>query len=195
MGIVSKWPIVDWQTIYYNSLTFEPKIISEAGLLGKEIMKDGEYKFNIPGSRGIKHWLKPRVILSVLLDINGKLVRIITTHYTVTDSCTETIQMYEMSLMIKSFIDHSNINIPCILSGDFSIRPVSYSINKISEAMTCHTKDFTDTLSKDHIAKKIDFPKGLAIDHVFSKGFKHIDTKALEIDLSVHKALISSFEI
>jgi endonuclease/exonuclease/phosphatase (EEP) superfamily protein YafD len=95
--------------------------------------------------------------------------------------------------MINSIIKNS-APIPTVFSADLNIRPQSYSVTKISEVLTCHTADFTDTLSPSHKVKQDNvFPDGLAVDHVFSKGIKHLDTKGLVVDFSEHQALITNF--
>lgn len=193
-AIISRWPIVDFYVNYYNSPDFQPKLIKESDLIGQNILGDNEKVDNFPGSRGLKHWLKSRAILTTLIDTGNGLLRAMTSHYTVSDHCTETIQMYEMSKLIKSLVEHSNNQIPTIFSGDLNIRPESYSVSKLSEVMTCHTADIKDTLSKTHVARQHGFPEGLAIDHVFSKGLSHISTNTVDIDFSEHKAVISEFE-
>lgn len=193
-AIISKLPIVDYQISYYNSENYEPKVINEKDLIGSNILADNETVDNFPGSRGLKHWLKSRAILNALVDTGNGFLRAITTHYTVSDHCTETLQMYEMSKMVKSMVKYSNSKIPTIFSGDLNIRAESYSVSQISEIMECHTKNFIDTLSEKHVARQHGFPKGLAIDHVFSRGLKHIYTKSEEIEFSEHKAIVSEFE-
>ncbi len=191
-AIVSKWPIIDYYVNFYNSPDFEPKIIKSEDMLG-ELVNDTA-AMNFSGSRGVKHAVKSRCIVTAIIQAPEGIVRTITTHYSVSDLCTETIQMLEMSQMISSLVKYSK-NIPTIFSGDLNIRVGSYSIAKLSEVMECHTKDLKDTLSLKHESKKKDFPEGLAIDHVFSKSLGHLSTKAIEVEFSNHKALVSEFDI
>jgi len=190
-AIVSRFPIIDSMTIYYNGSNYRPKNISETDLLGV-IFDDAPKSF--PGSRGIKHVLKSRCIINSLIKTDSQLLRLMTTHYHVSDLCTETIQMYEMSQLISSLVHYAK-DLPTIFSADLNIRPQSYSVALLEKELTCHTQDFTDTLSKTHIAKLKDFPEGLAIDHVFSKGLQHISTAGIEIDFSEHQAIVSEFAI
>lgn len=194
VAIISRWPAIDFHVSYYNTSDYEPKLIKESDLIGKNILADNEKVDNFEGSRGLKHWLKSRGVLTVIVDTGDGLLRAITTHYTVSDHCTETIQMYEMSKLVKSLVKFSNQNIPTIFSGDLNIRPESYSVSKLSEVMNCHTSKIGDTLANGHIARQHGFPNGLAIDHVFSKGLKHQSTDTIEIDFSEHKAVVSEFE-
>ncbi len=193
-GIISKYPVVDSICIYYNSKNYQPKHITDKDEFSGTIINDIPSE-NLVGSRGLKHSIKSRCILSIIVQLpDGKFMRIITTHFNVSDLCTETIQMFEISQIINSLVSNSK-DIPTIFSGDLNIRAESYSVMNIEKVLTCHTKNLSDTLSKDHIAKKKDFPNGLAIDHTFSKSLKHISTEAVEIDFSEHKAVVSEFEI
>jgi len=188
-AILSKWPVVDFEAIYFNTDDFEPKKLLEEKLL--------EFDTNnqeFPGTRGLKNWIKSRCVLWAIIKTDGDYIKAITTHYTVSDLCTETVQMLQLSRMIKSLVSYSK-DLPTIFSSDMNIRAKSYSVTTLEKVMECHTRDFTDTLSISHQAKIRDFPQGLATDHVFSKGLKHQNTDAVEIDFSEHKAIISDFEL
>jgi endonuclease/exonuclease/phosphatase family metal-dependent hydrolase len=191
-AIITKYPIIDEFRIYYNSDNYQPKVIRTEDEFSGTII-DESLTDNFPGSRGIKNSIKSRCILSTLIQTPSGLLRVLAIHYTVTDLCTETTQMYEMAMMINSIIGNSK-DIPTIVSGDFNIREQSYSIKKIEEVLTCHTMDFKDTLSETHRAKLKDLPEGVGIDHVFSKGLKHISTDAIQVSFSEHKALVTEFE-
>ncbi|PIZ44968.1 hypothetical protein CO180_03075 [candidate division WWE3 bacterium CG_4_9_14_3_um_filter_41_6] len=192
VAVISKFPIVDVVRLYYNTSDYSPKTISENDNFVGTIINDSPQDI-YQGSRGIRHAVKSRCILSVLVQTSNGLLRVVTTHFTVSDVCTETMQMFEMSQLLKSFVKNAT-DVPTIFSGDLNIRAQSYSVEKIKEELTCHTEELTDTLSKTHIAKKTDFPSGLAIDHVFSKNLKHLSTRMQDVDFSEHKALVSEFE-
>lgn len=192
-AIISKWEAIDITLYYYNTKSFEPKKLKEEDLISLEILDDKK-ELNFPASRGLKHWPKSRCIINSLIQTPEGLVRVINSHNTVSSFCTETIQMLEMAKMVNSIVKHSK-NYPTIYSADLNIRSHSYSVEKISELMTCHTKDLKDTLAKTHVSKSKDFPEGLAIDHVFSKGLKHIKTWTEEVSFSEHKAVFSEFKL
>lgn len=192
VAIITRFPVTDYITNYYNGDNYQPKTITSENTFG-EILNDTKVR-DLPASRGLKHQIKSRAILSVTIKIDHQLIRVMSTHFTVSDLCTETIQMYEMSQLISSFVHYSK-DIPTIFSADLNIRPQSYSVSLLQKELTCHTKDFTDTLSKTHIAKFKDFPGGLPIDHVFSKGLQHISTTGIEIVFSEHQAIVSEFTI
>lgn len=193
VAIISKHPIIDFQTWYFNSPDFSPKNITKDDQLFGDIINNNYPDY--PASRGLINEVKSRCILSALIQTPEGLFKTMTTHFTVSDLCVETSQMYQMSLMINSIVKNS-ANLPTIFSADMNIRPQSYSVSKISEVMKCHTSEFTDTLSKTHRVKTNNiFPNGLAIDHVFSKDLTHNKTEAIEIDISEHKAIVSEFEM
>ena len=196
-AVISKFPIIDHFCLYFNSNDYYPKKIESDPLSDTSLINDitNVHKDTIfPGSRGLKHSVKSRCILCVTIQTPTTLLRVINTQFTVSDLCTETIQMLEMSKLINSLVTHSK-NLPTILSGDLNIRAQSYSVSKLSEVLTCHTLNLKDSLSSTHPAKKKDFPDGLAIDHVFSKNLKHQSTETIEINFSDHKAIVSEFTL
>jgi endonuclease/exonuclease/phosphatase family metal-dependent hydrolase len=186
IGIISRFPIIDSITLYYNSPEFKPKEIDVENILSDDPT------LHFEGSRAIKHLVKSRSILSTLIRTPNGLIRVVNSHFPLSDLCTEIIPQLEMAKMIWSHIKFSS-DIPTIFSADLNIRPQSYSVAKISEVLECHTKDFINILASTHIAKQKDFPSGLAIDHVFSKGLIHKSTNGVEIDFSEHMAIVSEF--
>ncbi len=194
VAIVSKFPIVDIIRVYWNSKDHDVKEIDDDDFLGSNIIEDEEKSKEFPGSRGVRHSAKSRCILMCLVDCPEGKIRVVTTHFTVTDLCTETKQMFDIACLTASLIKNAR-NFPTLFSADLNIRAKSFSVSKIREALTCHTLDIKDTLSDEHVAKEKDFPEGLAIDHVFSKGLDYKSTKTEEIDFSVHKAVVSEFGI
>jgi endonuclease/exonuclease/phosphatase family metal-dependent hydrolase len=191
VALASKYPIVDYQTWYFNTPDYWPKNITGSDQLFGDIINNNYPDF--PASRGLVNEVKSRCVLAALIQTPAGLLRLISTHYTVSDLCVETSQMYQMSLLINSIVKHS-FTLPTIFSADLNIRPQSYSVAKISEVLTCHTVNFTDTLGPNHRARKKDFPDGLATQHVFSTGLNHLETLQQIIDFSEHQALISNFE-
>ena len=194
VGIASKFPILDTVRVFWNGNNHEPKEINEGDFLGERIFEDHGAVHNYPGSRGIKHATKSSCNLMCLVKTPKGVLRLVTTHFIVSDLCTETQQMYDHATLLASMIKHSQ-DVPTILSADLNIRAESYSVLKLREVIDCHSLGLTDTLSKDHVAKAIDFPEGLAIDHVFSKGVTFKSITAVEIKFSDHKAIISEFSI
>ncbi|MEI6887218.1 MAG: endonuclease/exonuclease/phosphatase family protein [bacterium] len=191
-AIISKFPIIDEMRTYYNSPSNQPLVIKKEDELSGSVMNDVSSK-DFPYSRGVKHSIKPRCVLSILVQTPSGFMKVINSHFNVSDLCTETTQMFDMSKIVYSLIKNSK-DYPTIFSGDLNIRAKSYSVEKIKEVLTCHTEEIKDTLAVNHVARK-DFPEGLPIDHVFSKGMQHLSTKTVDIDFSDHKAIISEFEM
>jgi hypothetical protein len=192
VALVSRFPFIDTIRLYYNADDYRPKVLKDDQLLG-EILADVPDD-HFPGSRGVKHAVKSRCVLSGLLLVNGTYLRLLSTHFTVSDFCTETTQMFELAQFIQSFVSFS-ANVPLIFSADMNIRSESYSVKLLEKVMTLHTGQLEDTLSSQHRAKQKDFPHGLAVDHVFSQALKHKKTEAIEVDFSDHKAIVSTFEL
>lgn len=190
VAIASRWPILDYSCWYYNTPTFSPKNIHPADQLFSDLINNNYPDY--PASRGLVNSVKSRCILSAVINTPSGPIRLLTTHFSVSDLCSETSQMYDMSQLIHSIVKHSK-PIPTIFSADLNVRPQSYSVAKISEVLTCHTFHLTDTLSSTHKAKLHDFPQGLAVDHVFSCNLNHQGTEVVEIDFSEHRALVSNF--
>jgi len=189
-GILSRHPIVDFNCTYYNGDNFNPKKIKNNDMIGPMLAND--YKENITGSRGIKYSIISSSILQSIIKIDDKYLKVITTHYPVSDNCIEINSMYDLSQMIKSLVTYSG-NLPIIFAGDLNIRAQSYSVRSLNEVLDCHTSQTTNTLSNKHPARTKDYPEGLAVDHIFSRGLKHQKTTTHQIDFSDHQALISNF--
>lgn len=192
VNLISRWPILDYHTWYYNTPDYQPKTIKAEDQLFGDLINNNFP--NYPASRGLINSLKSRCLISATIQTPSGIVRLISTHFNISDLCVELNSMYDMSLLINSVVKNS-ASIPTIFSADLNIRSQSYSVAKISEVLTCHTAEFTDTLSSTHRAKKSDFPQGLATDHVFSTGLTHQSTKTVEIDFSEHLALVSQFSL
>jgi|GEM_PF-7050400 len=193
VAVVSKYPVIDVVRTYFNTPNFQPKTIKPEDEFSGTLLNDSAAE-GFPGSRGIKHSIKSRCILSVLIETKVGLVRVVTTHFTVSDVCTETTQMFQMAQQVNSLVGNS-MAVPTIFAADLNLRAQSYSVEKLKEVLTCHTQDLKDTLAVSHPAKKNNFPDGLAIDHVFSKGLKHEGTETLDIDYADHKAVLSRFSL
>jgi len=94
--------------------------------------------------------------------------------------------------MITSHLKFTK-SLPTIASGDMNIQADSYSVRLLKTQLKHHTDRLKNTLSDSHRALVQDFPEGLAVDHVFSKLLEHKDTKAVQVDFSDHKAIVSEF--
>lgn len=194
-AIVSRYPIIDYTTMYFNSADYRPKRISEADIIGKNLI-DFNTVNESPTSRGLKHAIKSQSVLIALIYIPelDKNLRVYSIQYNVSSWATETEQMYNHTQLIKSHFDYS-AEMPTIMAGDFNVQANSFSIELLGNSLTCHTKGLINTLSDSHRALDKDFPGGLAVDHVFSANIEHQATSTEQINFSDHKSLISIFNI
>lgn len=193
LAILTKFPIEDYDTLYFNTENYQPKEISDKDFVGEILVEDDNIKESM-ASRGLKHSVKSRAILTATVSIDGKKVRMISINYTVSSWATETEQMFKMSQLLTSKVQFSK-DLPTIVSGDMNLQSDSYSVALIKTQLQHHSGRLKSTLSESHRALATDFPDGLAVDHVFSKGLKHISTEANQIDFSDHKVLLSEFEL
>jgi endonuclease/exonuclease/phosphatase family metal-dependent hydrolase len=190
-AVVSSWPISDFEVLYFNTPDYQPKTISEQDSVGSTLIDDHDTREPM-ASRGLKHAIKSRAVAIATLQTPGGPVRVYCMHYTVSSWATETEQMYKLTQMITSHLQFSK-SLPTIASGDMNIQADSYSVRLLKTQLEYHTGGLKNTLSDDHRALTTDFPEGLAVDHVFSKQLEHKDTKAVQVDFSDHKAIVSEF--
>lgn len=192
-AVISKFPIVDYQVLYFNTPNYYPKTIGENDFVGSTLIEDDNTVESM-ASRGLKHSIKSRAIPIVTLKLEEQLVRVYSIQFTVSSWATETEQMYTMAQLLNSQI-HFSRKIPTIMSGDFNLQSDSYSIELLKKELNHHTDNLKNTLADNHRALAVDFPEGLAVDHVFSYDLEHIETNAINIDFSDHKAIVSNFEL
>lgn len=190
-AVASVWPISDFEILYFNTPDYQPKTISDQDSVGKALIYDEKIKEPM-ASRGLKHSIKSRAVAIATLETPAGAVRVYCMQYTVSSWATETEQMYKLTQMITSHLKFSR-SLPTIASGDMNIQTDSYSVRLLKTQLGHHTGGLTNTLSDDHRALANDFPEGLAVDHVFSKLLQHKDTKAVQVDFSDHKAIVSEF--
>jgi len=192
-AVISKYPITDFYTLYFNTPNFQPNEIGENDFVGAQLLEDDDIVEDM-ASRGLKHSIKSRSIPIVTITVNKTPIRVYSIQFTVSSWATETEQMYKMSQLLVSSLKYSK-DIPTIVSGDFNVKSSSYSVELLKKYLKYDSKELKNTLSDSHRALEKDFPNGLAVDHIFSKGLKHISTNCFQIEFSDHKALISEFEI
>lgn len=192
-AVISKFEISDYHVLYFNTPNYKPKIIAEDDFVGTSLIADDTIQESM-ASRGLKHSIKSRSIPIVTLNIDNKPLRVYCLNFSVSSWATETEQMYSMAQMITSHIQFAK-KMPIIASGDLNVQADSYSVGLLKTVLTHHTGLLSNTLSESHRALQTDFPEGLAVDHVFSSGLNHKNTKTEQIDFSDHKAVVSEFEM
>ncbi len=190
-AVVSTWPVSDFEVLYFNTPDYQPKTISDQDSVGKALIYDEKIKEPM-ASRGLKHSIKSRAVAIATLQTPAGPIRVYCMQYTVSSWATETEQMYKLTQMITSHLKFTK-SLPTIASGDMNIQADSYSVRLLKTQLKHHTDRLKNTLSDSHRALVQDFPEGLAVDHVFSKLLEHKDTKAVQVDFSDHKAIVSEF--
>jgi endonuclease/exonuclease/phosphatase family metal-dependent hydrolase len=190
-AVVSTWPISDFEVLYFNTPDYQPKTISEQDSVGNALIWD-ENIIEPMASRGLKHSIKSRAVAVVTLETPAGSMRVYSMQYTVSSWATETEQMYKLTQLITSHLKFSK-SLPTIASGDMNIQADAYSIRLLKTQLESHTSGLKNTLSDNHRALVKDFPKGLAVDHVFSKQLEHKSTQAVQVGFSDHKAIVSEF--
>lgn len=137
-----------------------------------------------------------RTLLHLILEIQGKQVSFINTHFAWGgDRIEKPFQTNQGEILINYV---KNIKPPFIFSGDLNLTPDQPLIKKLSTfsknlIMQYH---ITNTLSpKNHRAKQL-FPKGLAVDYIFTNGdFTVKNVSVIDEGLSDHFGLELTVEI
>ncbi len=147
---------------------------------------------------------KPIVFSWCTLNLGGILVRTITSHFTISYECTETLQIIRQAEQLRDFILRSK-DIPTIFSADMNIGENSAAYSIISQALTPITTKIKNTLNpaihpafdpenahNHNKTKKID---GLKVDHIFQKGFKINKVWCPEVTVSDHLPVFATLEL
>ncbi len=147
-------------------------------------------------TRRVGSFRLPTNILISVLQVKNLAIRNITTHFHVTEKCTETLQTVEHAERICEFLENSK-PIPTILSGDFNIHPQSYSIKKISKYLDMVNKNCTNSLNPEiHPAiTSGDLPNGVVVDYVFQTGLNVKNVTIPQITVSDHLPIVVEFDI
>ena len=126
----------------------------------------------------------------------GRILRNLTTHFTVTQMCTETLQTIQQSENITHFLVNSK-QLPTIVTGDFNIQRSSASIRNLETALQIVNEDQNTLNPKVHaiFRKNKEHSAGLSIDYILQSG---IDVKTCTISqasISDHLAIVMEFEV
>ncbi len=181
-AFLTNLPILDYFYIYDKPL----EIIS---------LNHNIYNSDI-NTRRIGSFRLPTNILISVLQIKNITIRNITTHFHVTEKCTETLQTVEHAERVCNLLENSK-PIPTILSGDFNIHPQSYSIKKISEYLEMVNKNCVNSLNPEIHPAIIngDLPNGVVVDYVFQTGFSVKTVDIPQITVSDHLPIIVELDI
>lgn len=138
----------------------------------------------------------PRNGISLLFEIEGKKIYFINTHQAWGPKPVDTPLKLKQGNILYRHI--KKLEYPFILSGDFNVTKDSKIIQKINLISENHIKqnEITNTLNpKTHSAQEL-FPKGLAVDFIFTKDLETKDFKVVDSPtLSDHLGLVIEFNL
>jgi endonuclease/exonuclease/phosphatase family metal-dependent hydrolase len=145
---------------------------------------------------------QPKNLIWTLLKHNGKVFRNITTHFTVSQKCTETLQMIQETQSVCDFLDNVK-DIPTFFTGDLNIHQQAGCITNLKSKMQLVNQDSVNTLTP--AIHQIFEPKyqeldpglknGLSVDYVFQKNIKIINSQIPNVEVSDHLPIVVEFEI
>ena len=183
VAVLSRYPIIDFTKGVLDGS--EPRIYPNTYPLFTEEKKYQKYKYAFH---------LPLWYINCVLDIDGIYMRNITAHYHVGYACYETEKHITDTETILRVLQESK-PLPTIFSGDLNLRTGTASLDMLSEAMQIHTADAKNTLNKNIHPLFINEPghEGLPIDHVFSLQLQHESTQGVQVDVSDHYPVVSTF--
>jgi endonuclease/exonuclease/phosphatase family metal-dependent hydrolase len=130
-----------------------------------------------------------------LLKYHDHYIRNLTTHFTVSYNCSETLQMINHARAINNFLDRTK-PYPTIFTGDCNLSENFYSIKLIEQKLQMVNKASQNSLCPSlHPVFKNDLPQGLKVDYIFQKGFEVIATSTPVIAISDHLPVIAELEL
>ena len=134
-------------------------------------------------------------IWAVLKTSEGRYIRNLTAHFTVSYLCAETIQHIQQAKSVVNFL--SNVKkLPTIFSGDLNIHDQSASVAQLSSVLEMVNKDTKNSLNKEiHPVFKYTDVTDLRVDYIFQDGFKVMDYSVPDITVSDHLPIIANLEI
>ncbi len=145
---------------------------------------------------------QPKNLVWALLSHNGKVCRNITTHFTATQKCTETLQMIQEAQKVCDFIDNQK-DLPTFLTGDLNIHQGAGCIANLKTKLELVNQDTLNTLTPS--IHQIFLPKyqqldpnlkdGLSVDYVFQKYIKINQFEILNVKISDHLPIVVEFEL
>jgi len=187
-AVLSKLPIIDYGCLYDQPL----QILDSS----HELYRSQPTETLQKASRLIGSMKLPTTILYTVLQLGNVYIKNLTTHFRVTEKCTETLQTFEHAERILSFLDNSKA-MPTILTGDFNIHPGSYSIFKISQKLQMANQNSRNSLNPE-IHPAIfngDLPQGILVDYIFYKDLVLRDVNLPKVTVSDHLPVVAKFDI
>jgi endonuclease/exonuclease/phosphatase family metal-dependent hydrolase len=146
---------------------------------------------------------QPKNLVWALLSHKGKVLRNITTHFTATQKCTETLQMIQEAQAVGDFIDNVK-DIPILFTGDLNIHQQAGCITTIQQKINLINHGNNNTLSKvlhpifvepKYLLNDPSLKNGRAVDYVFQKGISVLNWQIQNVEISDHLPIVVEFEL
>jgi endonuclease/exonuclease/phosphatase family metal-dependent hydrolase len=133
---------------------------------------------------------------AVLKTTEGKYIRNLTSHFTVSYDCCETLQHIQQARSVLKFIE-STKEMPIVFSGDLNIHDQAACIGMLSKELKMVNQDTANSLNKQihPIFKNVPGLNGLRVDYIFQKGFQIVDYSVPEVMVSDHLPIIANLEL
>jgi endonuclease/exonuclease/phosphatase family metal-dependent hydrolase len=145
---------------------------------------------------------QPKNLVWALLSHDGKVFRNITTHFTATQKCTETLQMIQEAQAVCDFIGNIKA-VPTIFSGDLNIHQGAGCIELLKQKFSLVNQGSINTLTP--AIHQIFEPKyqemdpglknGLSVDYVFQRDIVVNKWQIAAAQISDHLPIIVEFEL
>jgi endonuclease/exonuclease/phosphatase family metal-dependent hydrolase len=145
---------------------------------------------------------QPKNLIWALLSHNGTVFRNLTTHFTATQKCTETMQMIQEAQAVCDFIDNTK-DMSTFFTGDLNIHQQAGCIELLKSKLNLVNQDSINTLTPSN--HQIFLPKyqeldsslknGLSVDYVFHKGIQINKFEIPDVAVSDHLPIVVEFEL
>jgi endonuclease/exonuclease/phosphatase family metal-dependent hydrolase len=138
-----------------------------------------------------------RALLHLTLDIQGKPVSFLNTHFAWAKTSIEQPHHTEQGEILFNYLQ--SVPSPFLFSGDMNLnpnQPIIQKINTLAQNLTSKN-NITNTLNpRTHRAKEL-FPKGIPVDYIFVSNDLTVKNFAVieDLDLSDHFGLTAEIEI
>jgi endonuclease/exonuclease/phosphatase family metal-dependent hydrolase len=145
---------------------------------------------------------QPKNLIWTLLKHEGNYFRNITTHFTATQKCTETLQMIQESGAVCNFIENCK-DLPTIFTGDLNIHQKASCVENLKSKLNLVNEGSINSLTPsihqifwpEYIARDPSLKDGLSVDYVFQKGIKILNWTIPEVAISDHLPIVVDFEL
>lgn len=186
-GFLTSLEIVDFGVIFEKTLPSYTVYSENDDLIQTILQNDKSKYYNV--------FSEPKNLIWCVLKKDGKYIRNLTTHFTASYNCTETLQMLNQTQSILDYLKYAK-NLPTIFSGDLNIHPKSASVAKISQNLELVNIEGENTLNPQvHPVFKKNSTAGWKVDYIFQKGFEIISYQIPEITVSDHLPVVAELEL